>query len=87
MPLTIGGFETGTKPWSVQLRRAVNLRRTYRHASFPVARLLGNMGVAAPTPLLARFNSPVTAALKSSGSTASSTSRRTWDDAYRFFNW
>ncbi len=66
-----------------------NLRRTYRRTSFQLARLLANMGVAAPTPLLARFSSPVTAA---------SPEKRwldafyldqpeDWDDPYRFFRW
>jgi beta-galactosidase len=36
-----------------------NLKRTYRHTCFLVARLLGNMGVAGSTPLLARFSTPV----------------------------
>ncbi len=36
-----------------------NLKRTYRHTCFLLARLLGNMGVAGATPLLARFSAPV----------------------------
>ena len=44
-----------------------NLRRTYRRSSFALARLLANMGVAAPTPLLARFSLPVDADRSKSG--------------------
>lgn len=36
-----------------------NLKRTYRHTCFLVSRLLGNMGVAGTTPLLARFSTPL----------------------------
>ncbi len=52
----------GTEGWRFSYHEQQNLRRTYRRASFQLARLLANMGVAAPTPLLARFSSPVTAA-------------------------
>jgi beta-galactosidase len=65
------------------------LRRTYRRSAFALARLLANMGVAAPTPLLARFSSPVTA--------AGAEQRwldafyldhpEEWDYPYRFFCW
>ena len=34
-------------------------RRTYRRASFLLARILADMGVAGATPLLARFGSPI----------------------------
>ncbi len=36
-----------------------NLRRTYRRTAFALSRLLANMGVCAPTPLLSRFSMPV----------------------------
>jgi hypothetical protein len=66
-----------------------NLRRTYRHLSFQLARLLGNMGVSAPTPLLARFNSPVTAARPAKRwlDTLYLDRPEDWDDPYRFFRW
>jgi hypothetical protein len=38
--------------------QAENLRKTFRRSSFLVTRLLGNMGVRAPTPLLSRFATP-----------------------------
>jgi hypothetical protein len=52
------GFESGRKPWFFSFNEQLNLRRTYRRASFALARLLANMGVAAPTPLLSRFSMP-----------------------------
>jgi len=66
-----------------------NLRRTYRRASFQLARLLANMGVAASTPLLARFSSPVTAASAEQRWLEAFYLDRPedWDDPYRFFRW
>ena len=55
-------FEQGTSGWRFTSDPQQNVRRTYRKTAFQLSRLLGNMGVAAPTPLLARFSSPVTAA-------------------------
>jgi hypothetical protein len=43
-----------------------NLKRTYRHTCFLVARLLGNLGVAGSTPLLTRFSTPVAEAVGAS---------------------
>ncbi len=66
-----------------------NVKRTYRHVSFLVSRLLANMGAAGSTPLLARFHAPV--------ATAPAEKRwleglyldqpEEWDDPYRFFRW
>jgi len=53
------GFESGRKPWFFMFNEQLNLRRTYRRTSFALARLLANMGVCAPTPLLSRFSMPV----------------------------
>ncbi len=76
-------------PWEFAPQKQMNLKRTYRRASFLVARLLGNMGVAGTTPLLGRFREPLT---------ASDPGKRwleglyldqpeEWDDPYRFFRW
>jgi hypothetical protein len=76
-------------PQSVTNVEQYSLRRTYRRFSFTLTRLLANMGVAAPTPILERFRDPVTSARPE---------RRwlgafyldepiAWDDPYRFFNW
>jgi len=57
---TNAGFETGTDPWFFSYRTEQhNLKRTYRRGCFLVARLLANMGVSGPTPLLDRFSEPV----------------------------
>jgi hypothetical protein len=77
------------EPWQFDPTKQANLKRTYRRASFLVSRLLANMGVAAPTPLLERFGSPLK---------FGQTERRwltgfymdtpeEWDDPYRFFRW
>jgi hypothetical protein len=76
-------------PWEYDYAKQYNLKRTFRRSSVLVARLLGNMGVAAETPVLERFKSPVTAAKP----------EKRWldglyldqpeemDDPYRFFRW
>jgi hypothetical protein len=66
-----------------------NLRRTYRRTSFQLARLLANMGVAAPTPLLARFSSPAAAARPEKRwlDAFYLDQPQEWDDPYRFFRW
>ncbi|MCY2992124.1 MAG: hypothetical protein NTY19_30225 [Planctomycetota bacterium] len=48
-------------PWTLTSAQgaALNLRRTYRRTSFALTRLLANMGVCAPTPLVSRFSMPV----------------------------
>ncbi len=55
-------FETGPEPWWFHHRENRNVRRTYRRASFLVARLLANMGVSSATPLLSHISTPPGAA-------------------------
>jgi len=76
-------------PWKFDYSKQYNLKRTYRRASFTVARLLAGMGVAGATPVLDRFASPMDAAKP----------EKRWldglyldppeemDDPYRFFRW
>lgn len=52
--------QPGDEPGSVTKHH--NLKRTYRRASFLTARLLANMGVAAPTPIVERFSAPLAGA-------------------------
>lgn len=70
-------------------REPQDLRRTYRRTSFQLARLMTNMGVAAPTPLLARFSSPVTATDQEKRwlDTFYLDQPEEWDDPYRSFRW
>jgi hypothetical protein len=76
-------------PWQFDPSKQMNLKRTFRRASYLVTRLAANLGVAGSTPLLARFRTPVG---------ASRDERRwleglyldvpgEWDDPYRFFRW
>ena len=79
----------GLVPWQFEDVGKLNIKRTFRRASFLVSRLLGNMGVQADTPILTRFGTPVDAGK----------SEKRWldglyldqpeemDDPYRFFRW
>jgi beta-galactosidase len=65
-----------------------NLRRTFGRTSFALARLLGNLGVAAPTPLLERFSAPVQNPTPGRWLDGLYLTQPTeWDDPYRFFRW
>jgi hypothetical protein len=89
-PYDVTGAQ-GTTPLNEQL----NLRRTYRRSSFALARLLANMGISAPTPLLSRFSIPVGEGHAKLAATASGRWSQglyldqpsEWDDPYRFFRW
>jgi hypothetical protein len=76
------------EPWQFESSQ-MNLKRTYRRASFLVSRLLANMGAAGSTPLLDRFHRPVNGLLPQkrwlSGFYLDQPEE--WDDAYRFFRW
>lgn len=66
-----------------------NVKRTYRHTSFLLSRLLTNIGAASTTPLLERFHQPVSNAKAEqrwlSGFYLDQPEE--WDDPYRFFRW
>jgi hypothetical protein len=76
-------------PWDFDYAKQYNVKRTYRRASFVLARLLAGMGIAGSTPVLERFGTPV----------AAGKPERRWlnclyldqpeemDDPYRFFRW
>ena len=75
-------------PWQFEDAGKLNIKRTFRRASFLVSQLLTNLGAESATPLLSRFQSPVAGA-----------SEKRWldgfyldqpeemDDPYRFFRW
>ena len=76
-------------PWAFDYQKYFNQKRTFRRVSCLVTRVLGNMSVAEPTPLLERFSTPVPA-------TAREERYRTglyldqaeeFDDPYRYFQW
>jgi beta-galactosidase len=76
-------------PWQFDPRKQPNLKRTYRHASFLLTRLLANLGVAGTTPLLERFHRPVdvTAPEQRWLDGLYLDQPEEWDDPYRFFRW
>jgi hypothetical protein len=76
-------------PWLFEGSRQFNVRRTFRHASFLVARLLGNLGVAGSAPILERFHRPVSQLeLKKRWNAGLYLDQpEEWDDPYRFFRW
>ena len=76
-------------PWEFEWQKQMNLKRTYRRASFLVGRLLANMGVAGATPLLGRFGEPVTPAGPGKRWLEGLylDQPEEWDDPYRFFGW
>jgi beta-galactosidase len=76
-------------PWEFDAGKQANLKRTYRRASFLVARLLADMGVAGSTPLLARFSSPADSAKPEKRwlDGLYLDPPEEWDDPYRFFRW
>jgi len=77
-------------PWQFAGSQA-NLKRTRRHVAVLVARLLGNLGAASPSPLLERFHSPLAApAGKPEPRWLTGFYQdqpEEWDDPYRFFRW
>jgi hypothetical protein len=75
-------------PWQFE-GTASNLRRTHRHVSFLVSRLLANVGVVGTTPLLDRFHQAVDAVKpeKRWSNGLYLDQPEEWDDPYRFFRW
>jgi hypothetical protein len=74
-------------PWEFDHKQQ-NTKRTYRRASFLVTRLLANMGVSGPTPILQRFRNPTVAKWgKRWMEGLYLDSPEEWDDPYRFFRW
>ena len=77
-------------PWELDYSQGQhNVKQTFRHSSFVLNRLLGNLGVTASIPLIERFNT---------GIDPGKTEKRwlkgmyldepeEWDDPYRFFRW
>ena len=76
-------------PWQFDKPDQLNLRRTHRRTAFLMARLLANLGVAQPTPLLERFGNPVKAEASEKRFLTGLyiDQPQEWDDPYRFFRW
>jgi beta-galactosidase len=75
-------------PWQFEGEQ-MNLRRTRRHVSVLVARLLANLGAEFKTPILTRFNAPVDETKKEQRwrDGLYVDQPQEWDDPYRFFRW
>jgi hypothetical protein len=76
-------------PWQFDPNKQMNLKRTFRHASYLVTRLAANMGAAGATPILDRFCNPVAASRAEKRWLAGLylDVPEEWDDPYRFFRW
>ncbi len=76
-------------PWEFNYQKYYNQKRTFRRVSCLLARILGNMGVDEPTPMLERFSRPVAAAAAENrwltGFYLDQPSE--FDDPYRYFQW
>ena len=73
-------------PWQFDGSHQSNLKRTQRHASVLVSRLLANMGVESSTPVLERFHQPATTEQRWLAGLYLDAPEE-WDDPYRFFRW
>ena len=75
-------------PWQLEDITKWNQKKTYRRSSFLVTRLLANLGAAATTPIIERFQQPVaTSAPPRWQSGLYLDQPEEWDDPYRFFRW
>jgi hypothetical protein len=76
-------------PWDLDYHAYYHQKRTFRRLSCLVARVLGNMGVALPTPILRRFSAPVgRSAPEDRWLTGLYLDRpQEFDDPYRYFQW
>jgi hypothetical protein len=76
-------------PWQFDpAKQHYNLKRVYRRCTFAVVRILANMGVSAPTPLLDRFHTPPEAKAAPRYLDGLYIDHpEEWDDPYRFFCW
>ena len=76
-------------PWQFANTNQPSFKRTFRRTSFLVCRLLSNLGVEQPTPLIERFRTPVEPAQSErrwlTGLYVDQPEE--WDDPYRFFRW
>jgi hypothetical protein len=74
-------------PWQFDPTTQMNLKRTFRRASYTVTRLAANLGATAEAPILGRFHDPVTAGEQRWLRGLYLDQPGEWDDPYRFFRW
>ncbi len=81
-----GGVICQVAPWRFDDPKNDGLKRTFRRTSFLAVRLLANAGVAAETPLLARWAEPVRSDAPGRWLEGLFLDLpEEWDDPYRFF--
>jgi hypothetical protein len=74
-------------PWQFDLKKSMNLKRTFRRVSYLVSRLAANLDAAIETPILARFSSPAKPDERRCLDGLYLDVPEEWDDPYRFFRW
>jgi hypothetical protein len=76
-------------PWEFDYQKHFNQKRTYRRVSCLVTRVLGNMGVDGPSPLLQRLSAPFKDTAEESRWLVGFYHDRPeeFDDPYRYFQW
>jgi len=77
-------------PWEYDYQQYYNQKRTFRRVSCMVSRILGNMGVFGPTPLVERFSSPLKKDAVGKGRWLTGfylDTPQEFDDPYRYFLW
>ena len=73
-------------PWQFDYKKSYNQKRTFRRTAYLVARVLGNMGASASTPLLERCSKPPETAEPWLDSFYLDKPEEL-DDPYRYFSW
>ena len=76
-------------PWDYDYQKYFNQKRTFRRLCCLVTRVLGNLGVDEPTPMLERFSSPVKGTAGEGRWLAGFylDKPEEFDDPYRYFQW
>ncbi len=75
-------------PWQFDSAKPQNVKKTFRRSAFLATRLLANLGAAAKTPLIERFQTPFAGEAAPRWQTGFYLDLpEEWDDPYRFFRW
>jgi len=75
-------------PWHFEYEDNFGLKRTFRRTSALLARLIGNLGGIAETPLLSRVSGPPGSDEPGRWLNGFYLDQpEEWDDPYRFFRW
>jgi hypothetical protein len=74
-------------PWQFHHRKSMNVKRSFRHVSFVITRLLANMGGECAAPVVPRFANPAKPGDRRWLEGLYLDVPEEWDDPYRFFRW